>query len=129
MTDGNGSVGNGAGIAFVYVCERERALAFYRDGLGLAVTSSDDYGDNLASSAGQLRITVMPDHQPSPHPAAGWEVEDILATVQALEAQGIAMSRWDGMGQDEHGITTAEDGGKMAFFADPDGNALMLVQN
>ena len=33
------------------------------------------------------------------------------------------------MGQDELGVTTMPDGGKLAFFKDPDGNALMLTQN
>jgi catechol 2,3-dioxygenase-like lactoylglutathione lyase family enzyme len=122
------SLRDGTGISFVYVRDRERALAFYRDTLGLAVRSSDDYGDLLSTRSGLLRITLMPDHEAGPHPVAGWNVDDIHAAARTLEAAGVPLSRWDGMGQDEFGITASEDGGKMGFFADPDGNALMLVQ-
>ena len=118
----------GTPIAFVYVHDRERALGFYRDLLGLALHSSDPYGDFLTMNGGLLRITVIPDHVPSPHPAVGWDVADIVAVAKALEAGGVALSRFEGMGQDELGITTMPDGDKMAFFADPDGNALMLTQ-
>jgi predicted enzyme related to lactoylglutathione lyase len=128
MAEQSGHVRDGTSISFVYVRDRERALAFYRDALGLPVESSDDYGDFLSTRSGLLRITVIPDHEPGPHPAAGWKVDDIVATVRSLEAQGIGTSRWEGMGQDELGITTSPDGSRMAFFADPDGNALMLVQ-
>jgi predicted enzyme related to lactoylglutathione lyase len=119
----------GMPVAFVYVSDRDKALAFYRDVLGAKVRDSDDYGDNLVLNGALLRLTVMKDHKPSEHPVAGWEVEDITATAKALEASGHGIARFEGMGQDEHGITTADDGGKMAFFTDPDGNSLMLTQS
>src|SRR3569623_2969150 len=95
-----GALRDGIGIAFVYVRDREAALAFYRDTLGLAVKSSDDYGDLLSTRSGLLRIAVMPDHAPGPHPVAGWNVDDIHAVASALEAKGVPLSRWEGMGQD-----------------------------
>ena len=126
--DTNSIASDGLPIAFVYVAERDRALAFYRDVLGATVQDSDDYGDFLAVKGALVRLTVLPDFTPGPHPVLGWEVKDIAAAAGTLEAGGTALSRFEGMGQDELGITTAPDGGKMAFFTDPDGNALMLTQ-
>lgn len=119
----------GTPVTFLYVSERERALGFYRDTLGVALRSSDEFGDFLDLGGGLVRMTVMPDRAGDPHPALGWEVADIEATVDALAGRGIGFTIYDGMGQDPRGIWTSPDArSKLAFFADPDGNVLMLVQ-
>jgi hypothetical protein len=47
----------------------------------------------------------------------------------ALRGKGVAFAIHEGWGQDELGIWTAPDGSnKVAFFADPDGNLLLIVQ-
>jgi catechol 2,3-dioxygenase-like lactoylglutathione lyase family enzyme len=115
-------------VAFVYVVDRERALGFYRDTLGLALRDSDDYGDFIDLGGGLLRMTVMADHKAHPHPVVGWNVEDIEAAAADLRGRGIAFTIFEGMDQDAQGIWTAPDGDKIAFFADPDGNVLMLSQ-
>lgn len=118
---------SGKPIAYVYTVDRDRALGFYRDTLGLALLSSDDYGDELDLGASLLRLTVIKDHRPSEHPVLGWAVEDCRATVEALRGKGVSFNIYDGMGQDALGIWTSPDGkSKIAFFNDPDGNALML---
>lgn len=118
---------SGTPVAFVYTTDRERALGFYRDTLGLALHSSDGYGDYLQLGASLLRLTVIADHQPTAHPVLGWAVEDARATVEALRDKGVVFAIYDGMGQDALGIWTSPDGkAKLAFFNDPDGNALML---
>jgi predicted enzyme related to lactoylglutathione lyase len=120
---------NGLPVAFVYTSDRDRALAFYGDVLGATVKDSDDYGDFLAVKGALVRLTMLPDFEPGPHPVLGWDVADIQAAADALESAGAAITRYEGMGQDPRGITTSPDGGKMAFFADPDGNVLMLTQS
>lgn len=118
---------SGTPIAYVYTVDRDRALGFYRDTLGLALQSSDGYGDYLDLGASLLRLTVIKDHKPSEHPVLGWAVEDCRATVEALRGKGVTFNIYDGMGQDALGIWTSPDGkSKIAFFNDPDGNALML---
>jgi catechol 2,3-dioxygenase-like lactoylglutathione lyase family enzyme len=119
----------GKAVAFVYVADRERALAFYRDRLGLPVESSDPYGDYLRAAGSLLRLMVMPDLKPHAHPVLGFDVPDVAAAVRALNAGGVEMEKYEGMGQDELGVSTMPDGGKLAFFKDPDGNALMLSQS
>ena len=116
-------------VAFLYVSDRERALGFYRDTLGLSLRSADDFGDFIELGGALLRMMAMPGHKPSPHPVLGWNVEDIGAAVEALRQGGVAFAIYEGMGQDSLGIWTAPDGtAKVAWFADPDGNVLSLSQ-
>ena len=116
-------------VTFLYVSDRDRALAFYCETLGFALHSADPFGDFIDLGGAMLRMTMMPDHKPHAHPVLGWNVEDIGAAVDALAARGIAFAIYEGMGQDERGIWTAPDGTtKVAFFADLDGNGLSLAQ-
>lgn len=117
-------------VTYVYTTDAERALAFYRDILGLAEVpdSADPYGCFLELPGGLLRLTRMGDHQPSPHPVLGFEVADIAGTVAALRGKGVTMDIFEGFGQDADGVATMPDGMKLAFFKDADGNALTLSQ-
>ncbi len=116
-------------VAFLYVGDRERALGFYRETLGIALHSSDGFGDFLELGGALLRMTVMPDHAPHAHPVLGWNVDDIAATVDSLRERGVAFLIYEGFGQDARGVWTSPDGKtKVAFFADPDGNILTLSQ-
>ena len=120
---------SGTPVSYVNVGDRARSLGFYCDTLGLALRSSDDFGDFIDLGGGLLRMTVMPDHKAHPHPVLGWNVDDIGGAVEALRARGIAFTIFEGFGQDVLGIWTAPDGKtKIAFFADPDGNVLSLSQ-
>jgi predicted enzyme related to lactoylglutathione lyase len=119
----------GTAVAFVYVADRARAIAFYRDVLGLGLRSSDDFGDFFQFGAALLRMTVMPGWQANAHPVLGWNVPDIVATATALRDRGVKFSIYEGMGQDDLGIWTAPDGGaKVAWFTDSEGNVLSLSQ-
>ena len=116
-------------VTFVNVADRERALAFYRDTLGLPLRSSDDFGDFLETGGALLRMTVLPDYAAGPHPVLGWDVGDIAVAVEALRARGVAFTVYEGFGQDALGVWTSPDGkAKVAWFADPDGNVLSLSQ-
>ncbi len=116
-------------VTFLYVSDRDRALAFYCETLGFSLHSSDPFGDFIDLGGAMLRMTVMPDHKADAHPVLGWNVDDINSAVVALAGRGIVFAVYEGMGQDERGIWTAPDGvTKVAFFADPDGNALSLAQ-
>lgn len=117
-------------VAFVQVTDRARGVAFYRDTLGMSHSSADDFGDAFDFGSGQMRLTALPDWKAGAHPVIGWEVADIGAAVAALKAKGIAMTIYEGMGMDANGIWHAPDGhASLAWFADPDGNCLMLSQH
>lgn len=116
-------------VSFLYAADRDRALGFYCDQLGLALRSSDPFGDFIGMDNAVIRLTVMPDYAAGQHPVFGWNVGDIRATVHALRDKGVTFTVYDGMGQDEDGIWTAPGGmAKVAWFNDPDGNVLSLSQ-
>ena len=119
----------GPPVAFLYVTDRERALKFYGEALGVALSRADRFGDYLDLGGALLRMTVMPDHKAGAHPVLGWNVPDIAAAARALAGRGVALIRYEGMGQDDLGVWTSPDGKtKVAFFADPDGNVLSLSE-
>jgi catechol 2,3-dioxygenase-like lactoylglutathione lyase family enzyme len=116
-------------VAFLYIKDRERALAFYRGALGLELRSSDDFGDFLDLGNALARMTVLPDHVAGPHPVLGWNVGDISAVVKALRDRGVVFNIHEGMGQDASGIWSSPDGrSRVAFLSDPDGNVLAVSQ-
>jgi catechol 2,3-dioxygenase-like lactoylglutathione lyase family enzyme len=118
---------SGTPVAFINTSDRERAMGFYCGTLGLALRSSDDFGDFIDLGGALMRMTMLPDHKPQAHPVLGWHVADIRSAVEALRDRGVVFTVYEGMGQDALGIWTAPDGqAQVAFFADPDGNMLSL---
>lgn len=116
-------------VAFIGVTDREAGRAFYGDVLELPHESADVFGDYFVFGGALLRMTAMPDFQPSPHPVIGLEVPDISAALTKLRSRGIEFIVYDGMGQDALGVWTAPEGGaKLAWFKDPFGNLLSLSQ-
>ena len=115
-------------VAFIYASDRDRALGFYCDTLGMGLKSSDPFGDFLDMGGALARMTTMPEYRATGHPALGWDVADIAAAVRALREKGVTFPIYDGMGQDADGIWTAPDGTKVAWFADTEGNVLSLSQ-
>jgi catechol 2,3-dioxygenase-like lactoylglutathione lyase family enzyme len=112
-----------SGVDFVTVPTRdfEKADEFYGDVLGLR--RSKRWGDRPAGEfeTGTLTIAVMQsdafgiEFQPHSHPIA-LHVADVAAARAELEGKGIAFA-----------ADTLDSGVcHMAFFSDPDGNALML---
>lgn len=117
-------------ISFIITRSRQTADPFYEQVLGLARLPGDDFAAVFdLGGAGLLRVTEVPDYAPGPHPALGWEVSDIEATVKALTERGVVFTIYDGFGQDALGIWTSPDGAaKVAWFQDPDGNVLSVTQ-
>jgi catechol 2,3-dioxygenase-like lactoylglutathione lyase family enzyme len=116
-------------IAMIATGDRKAAEPFYAEVLGLGRKGDDGFAALFDLAGVTLRLTEVPGYAAPPHPVLGWEVPDIGAAVAALTGNGVAMSIYEGLGQDGHGIWTAPDGScKVAFFNDPDGNGLSLTQ-
>ena len=114
--------------AFVPTEDLDRAVAFYRDVVGLEIASQDQYGAHLRSGDTLVRVTTAKPFQPQPFTVLGWQVDDIAAEVARLTAAGAEFERYEGMDQDDLGIWTAPGGDRIAWFPDPDGNLLSLDQ-
>ncbi len=118
-----------APMAFILTRDMARAVAFYRDVLGLAVLGEDRFATIFDVGAGvPMRLSLVETHEASPHTLFGWRVADLDASMAALRAKGVSFLIYDGMGQDEAGVWTAPGGGaRVAWFADPDGNGLSVT--
>lgn len=115
--------------SFVYTADRALSRPFYADVLGLAVLDENPFAITFGLGGGAtLQLVSLEKHAPSEHPVVGWNVPDIRETVAGLAAGGVAMQRYDGMGQDDLGIC-AHGNSRMAWFLDPQGNCLMLMQH
>jgi catechol 2,3-dioxygenase-like lactoylglutathione lyase family enzyme len=113
---------------FVPVADIARSKGFYVDVLGLALVSENPHVANLDAGGTMLRLTLVDDHQPKQFTIAGWEVDEIAATIKVLGAKGVCFQHYEGFGQDELEIWTTPGGDQVAWFADPDGNNLSLTQ-
>ena len=123
------SLATATAMTFIATVDRDRAKAFYRDTLGLAVTHEDEFACVFDLNGIALRISTAPGFAPQQHTVLGWQVDDIAASVDALVAAGVVFRRYDGFGQDERGVWQPPGGGtKVAWFTDPDGNVLSLAE-
>jgi catechol 2,3-dioxygenase-like lactoylglutathione lyase family enzyme len=111
------------GVDFITVATRdfESATRFYGEVLGLRCSARYGRVPGAEFETGNLTLQVMDSnavglqHRPNPHPVA-LHVEDVAAARAELERRGV-----------DFGGETLDTGVcLMAFFNDPDGNALML---
>lgn len=105
------------------------ARAFYADTLGLAVT--EEHGMLNLALAGGHRVLIYPkgNHEPATYTVLNFEVDDIDATVDRLRDAGVTFERYGpDAGQDERGIARNEFGPPIAWFTDPGGNILSVIQ-
>ena len=107
--------------------DRTRAVAFYRDILGLNLAYEDNFAAVFNSGGITLRISLVPDFTPHEHTILGFNVTDVAATVKALRAQGAVFNIYEGYQQDESAILTLPRGIQVAWFKDPDGNVLSVT--
>jgi predicted enzyme related to lactoylglutathione lyase len=118
-------------VGFIPTKQPKAARAFYQQTLGLRFESEDPFAIvfRIGPTQTMLRVTTAPDFTPAPFTIFGWQVDDIVASVQALTAKGIAFERYGFLEQDEHAIWHAPGGAHIAWFKDPDGNTLSLSQH
>jgi len=107
-----------------------KARAFYEGTLGVRVT--DEGGLLTLHLAGGDRPTLVypkGDYAPATYTILNFPVEDVDAAVDALVERGVEMERYPGMDQDERGISRDPNGPRIAWFTDPAGNILSVLQS
>jgi catechol 2,3-dioxygenase-like lactoylglutathione lyase family enzyme len=110
------------------VDDADAAKAFYSDKLGLRV--EDNHGGMFTLKLAGGRDTIVypsPRHAPASYTVLNFPVDDIEATVDGLVARGVEFERYDGIPTDERGIMR-EGGPLIAWFTDPAGNVLAVLQ-
>lgn len=112
------------------VDDTEKALAFYRDTLGLDATQGEMGVIDLRVGGTQAFVYPKPDHVPAVFTVMNLIVPDIDAAVDELAASGVALERYDGMPQDERGVMRGRASGQgpdIAWFTDPAGNIFSII--
>jgi catechol 2,3-dioxygenase-like lactoylglutathione lyase family enzyme len=106
-----------------------KAKAFYADVLGVDVI---EVGEGLlalrAGNGYAVLIYVKPGHVPAAHTILNFPVDDIESAVDELRHAGIVFEQYDHgpLKTDEKGI--ASPGPKQAWFKDPAGNILSVIE-
>lgn len=112
------------------VDDLEKAKTFYNEILGLDATEIAmgilelrTYGNN------NIIIYPKPNHQPATFTILNFPVEDIEKAVDELTAKGVKFEQYEGdIKTDEKGICRSEQGPLIAWFKDPAGNILSVLQ-
>lgn len=105
------------------------AKKFYGETLGIRVS---EVGAGLLTLhiAGDRDIIVYtkPIHEPATFTILNFPVDDIDQAVDELSRRGIEFLRYDGFTQDDKGIARGDEGPPIAWFTDPAGNILAVLQ-
>ena len=104
------------------------AKAFYGGTLGLRVDEQDGMLTLNLEGGGRVLIYPKDNHVAATYTCLNFEVDDIDAAVDDLTARGVTFERYDGAAQDERGISRSPDGPPIAWFCDPAGNILSVLQ-
>jgi catechol 2,3-dioxygenase-like lactoylglutathione lyase family enzyme len=103
------------------------ARRFYADTLG--VRTSEEYGLMWLHHANDRRTLIyeQPSAEPASYTVLNFEVPAIDAAVDGLVERGVEFERFEGFEQDERGVFR-EEGPFIAWFKDPSGNMLSVLQ-
>jgi catechol 2,3-dioxygenase-like lactoylglutathione lyase family enzyme len=106
----------------VLVTDMSRAVSFYTGTLGLRLIHS--FGDYWAEvEAPGVRIGLHPGRKGAPSESGsanlsiGFQVDDLDAATQRLQEKGVTFKK-----------SNADKGSRQAFFTDPDGTPLYLIE-
>ncbi len=123
-------IGRADATPMIAVKDLDRARKFYEDTLGLKQV--DDFGEGFMLRSGETTFNVYRSEFAGTNKATAlnFDVDDIDAEVRELKDKGIFFEHYDLEGLTPKGdIYEAEGGFKTAWFKDPDGNILSLLQS
>lgn len=93
------------GYAIHFVADMERAVAFYRDTLGLELRFAAPGWSEFATGATTLALHPASPDNPAGSTRLGLHADDIAATHRQLSAAGVRFTR---LPTPEHGVMLAE---------------------
>ena len=121
-------LGKSDATPMIAVKDLDRARTFYEETLGLSEV--EDFGEGFMLQSGETRLSVYRSEYAGTNKAAAltFDVEDIAAEVRDLKGKGIAFEHYDLEGLTADGDIYSGEGMKTAWFKDPDGNILSLIE-
>jgi hypothetical protein len=99
-------------IAFSQTTQPGRAKAFYGEVLGLKLEDDNPFAIVFSAGRTMLRIQKVEAFSPVPFSSLGWKVPDISAFARQLIQNGVTLSRFEGLVQDEVGIWISPSGAR-----------------
>ena len=110
------------------VPDLKEARAFYEGTLGLRVTEEHELLTLHLAGGRDTLVYPKPDHVPATYTILNFSVDDVEAAVDELQKRGVELERYEGLDQDGKGISRAADGPVIAWFTDPAGNILSVLE-
>ena len=109
----------------------QKAKKFYGQTLGLEVSEVPEMQDMLElhiSGGAKVLIYPKPDHRPATFTILNFPVDNVEQTVDELGKRGVRFERYEGdLKTDEKGIFRG-GGPLIAWFKDPAGNILSILE-
>ena len=121
-------LGKADATPMVAVKDLDRARKFYEETLGLSEV--DDFGEGFMLKSGDTKLSVYRSEFAGTTKATAltFDVDDIDSEVRELKEKGVAFEHYDMEGLTRDGDIYAAEGMKTAWFKDPDGNILSLLE-
>jgi catechol 2,3-dioxygenase-like lactoylglutathione lyase family enzyme len=110
------------------VDDLQKAREFYERTLGLRVSEQGGLLTLHLAGGRDTLVYPKPDHRPASYTILNFPVPDIDRAVEELAARGVRFARYDGFDQDDKGISRAAGGPPIAWFTDPAGNILSVLE-
>jgi predicted enzyme related to lactoylglutathione lyase len=123
--------GTSPAFASFAVDDIDSARTFYSETLGLTVEELPMPGGLLnlqLGGGGSVMVYPKPDHTPATFTVLSFPVDDVDKAVDRLVEAGVTMEKYDGFGQDDKGIARGDVGPAIAWFTDPAGNVLAVLE-
>jgi catechol 2,3-dioxygenase-like lactoylglutathione lyase family enzyme len=105
-----------------------KAREFYGRTLGVEVTEDNGMLNLRLEGGGTVLIYPKPNHEPASFTVLNFPVPNIEQAVDYLVKAGVALEHYEGAGQDERGISRQPDGPAIAWFKDPAGNIVSVLE-
>jgi predicted enzyme related to lactoylglutathione lyase/catechol 2,3-dioxygenase-like lactoylglutathione lyase family enzyme len=130
VSAGRGGLALAAAPAFsgFSVDDLAAAREFYAGVLGFDVSEANGLLSLHLPGARDVLVYPKPNHSPASFTILNFPVSDIDAAVDDLSARGVRFERYDGFGQDDRGILRDPNSPPIAWFTDPAGNILSVLQ-
>ena len=107
----------------------EKARSFYQDTLGLTVKDNPMGLLELHIEGGNATLVYpKPDHTPATFTILNFPVDSIESTVGQLIDKGVVFEQYPALNTDEKGISRGGNGPSIAWFKDPAGNILSIIE-
>ena len=122
-------LGKADATPMIAVTDLDRARKFYEEKLGLE--AKDEWGEGVTLESGDTLINLYKSEFAGTNKATAlnFDVDDIDKEVSELKGNGVFFEKYDLPGLEPRGdLYVGEGGFKTAWFKDPDGNILSLIE-